>query len=114
VDDAARLAQRALSLSRGHRERAHEAWGLRLLGEVHGAGDRADLAAARTAFGQAITLGEALGMRPLVAHCRLGLGKLERRVGDRAAADAALAAAADFRSMDMRLWLAEVEGASSG
>ena len=83
VDDAARLAQRALALSREHRERGHEAWTLRLLGELHAARAPVDLAAARSALGQALALGEELGMRPLAAHCRLGLGRVARRAGDR-------------------------------
>jgi hypothetical protein len=32
-------------------------------------------------FRQALALAESRGMRPLVAHCRLGLGKLYRRSG---------------------------------
>jgi len=30
-----------------------------------------------------LALSESLGMRPLVAHCHLGLGKLYRRTGQR-------------------------------
>jgi hypothetical protein len=49
-------------------------------------------------------------MRPLVAHCHLGLGKLYRRTGDRARATEHLATAtAMYREMDMRFWLEKAE-----
>ena len=34
-------------------------------------------------YGAAIALASELGMRPLVAHCHLGLGKLYRQTGKR-------------------------------
>jgi hypothetical protein len=34
-------------------------------------------------YGAALALASELGMRPLVAHCHLGLGKLYRRTGKR-------------------------------
>jgi hypothetical protein len=49
-------------------------------------------------------------MRPLVAHCHLGLGKLYRRTGQRALAGEHLTtAAAMYREMDMRFWLEQTE-----
>ena len=45
-------------------------------------------------------------MRPLVAHCHLGFGKLYRRTGDGAKAQEHLAAAATmYREMGMTYWL---------
>ena len=45
-------------------------------------------------------------MRPLVAHCHLGLGKLYRRTGDHAKAEEHLGtASAMYREMDMGFWL---------
>ena len=45
-------------------------------------------------------------MRPLVAHCHLGLGKLYRRTGKREQAREHLATATTtYRDMDMRFWL---------
>ena len=55
-------------------------------------------------------LADELGMRPLVAHCHLGLGKLYRRTGKRQEAEEHLTtAAAMYREMDMRFWLDEAE-----
>jgi hypothetical protein len=44
-------------------------------------------------------------MRPLVADCHLGLGKLYRRAGKRQEAQEHLTAAARmYREMDMNFW----------
>jgi hypothetical protein len=49
-------------------------------------------------------------MRPLVAHCQLGLGTLSRRIDRREPADKHLAAAATmYREMEMRFWLEKAE-----
>ena len=51
-------------------------------------------------------------MRPLVAHCHLGLGKLYRRTGDRAkAAEHLTTATTMYREMDMGFWLEKAEAA---
>ena len=45
-------------------------------------------------------------MRPLVAHCHLGLGTLYRHTGDQAKADEQLAIATTmYREMGMGFWL---------
>ncbi len=45
-------------------------------------------------------------MRPLVAHCHLGLGKLSGRTGKRNEAREHLTTAMTmYRDMDMRFWL---------
>lgn len=49
-------------------------------------------------------------MRPLVAHCHLGLGKLYGRTGDRPQADQHLTTAiALYREMNMGFWPAQAE-----
>jgi len=51
-------------------------------------------------------------MRPLVAHCHLGLGKLYRSTGKREQAQEHLTAATTmYREMDMRFWLEQAEAA---
>jgi hypothetical protein len=63
-------------------------------------------------YQQALALAEALGMRPLVAHCHRGLGILYRTTGRPAQARAALSAAIDlYRAMDMTFWLPQAEAA---
>ena len=57
-------------------------------------------------------MAEELGMRPLVAHCHLGLGKLYRSTGKREQAQEHLTAATTmYREMDMRFWLEQAEAA---
>jgi hypothetical protein len=49
-------------------------------------------------------------MRPLVAHCHLGLGRLYRRTGDGTKAQQHLLTATTmYREMDMRFWLEKAE-----
>jgi hypothetical protein len=55
-------------------------------------------------------LAEDLGMRPLVAHCHLGLGTLYAKIGGREGAHQNLdVATAMYREMDMRFWLEKAE-----
>jgi hypothetical protein len=61
-----------------------------------------------------MTLAIELGMRPLVAHCHLGLGRLDRRAGSVVKAQEHLASAAVlYREMGMRSWLHEAERSAS-
>jgi predicted RNA polymerase sigma factor len=51
-------------------------------------------------------------MRPLVAHCHLGLGKLYRQMGRGEEARAALSTAIElYRTMGMTFWLPQAEAA---
>jgi hypothetical protein len=51
-------------------------------------------------------------MRPLQAHCHLGLGTLYAQTGQVAQARAELSAAIDlYRAMDMTFWLPQAEAA---
>ncbi|MGQ0549997.1 MAG: ATP-binding protein, partial [Armatimonadota bacterium] len=103
-DSALPLAERALELSREHKERGHEAYALRLLGEIWSQADAPETENAITRYGQARALAEELGMRPLIAHCDLGLSRLYRRTGNEQRAEECLAEAiALARQMDMRV-----------
>ena len=76
---------------------------LRLLGDVAAHPDCFEADTAEEHYRQAQALAEALGMRPLVAHCHLGLGKLYRRTGEHEQAREHLAnATAMYREMDMQ------------
>jgi class 3 adenylate cyclase/DNA-binding winged helix-turn-helix (wHTH) protein/tetratricopeptide (TPR) repeat protein len=110
LDEADIQAQRALEFSRVHQARGHTAYALRLLGEM--AAQRTPPAAeqAETYYRQALALTEALGMRPLQAHCHRGLGMLYRQMGRLEEARAALATAIDmYRTMEMTFWLPQAE-----
>jgi class 3 adenylate cyclase/tetratricopeptide (TPR) repeat protein len=109
-DDAAREAERALELSRQRGERPAEAWVLWLLGEIAAQGERVDAERGRASYGEALTLAEAFGMRPLAAHCHLGLGKVFRRMGEGEEAREHLTTAMTlYREMDIRFWLEPAE-----
>src|SRR6266545_4258063 len=82
-DDAHTLAGRALERHRTSKERGHEAWGLRLLGEVYACHEPPVVEAAATHYRQALALAEELSMRPLQAHCHQGLGILYATTGQR-------------------------------
>ncbi|MGH2375367.1 MAG: tetratricopeptide repeat protein, partial [bacterium] len=117
LDEAGRIGQRALEVSIKCKERGHEAWALRLLGEISSRRDPPDMAAAESYYRQAMALADELGMRPLLTHCHLGLGTLYRRTGRRQQAQRHLVTAtAMLREMDMGLWLqkAETEMAAVG
>ena len=54
-------------------------------------------------------------MRPLVAHCHLGLGTLHRRAGDQTKAQEHLTTAATlYREMGMTFWLEKADAALGG
>jgi hypothetical protein len=66
-------------------------------------------------YREALALADELGMRPRVAHCHLGLGKLYRRTGDGAKAQEHLTTArAMYREMDMGFYLAQADRVSAG
>jgi class 3 adenylate cyclase/tetratricopeptide (TPR) repeat protein len=110
ADAAGDWARRALDAARDHGARGAEAHALRLLGEIACQHESLEPAAATNHYGEALALADELGMRPLVAHCHLGLGKFYRRLAKRAHAEERLGTAATlFREMDMRYWLAQAE-----
>jgi hypothetical protein len=53
---------------------------------------------------------EPRGMRPLVAHCHLGLGKLHRRIGPRQQAVEHLTCHGNVPRDGMPFWLDTAEG----
>jgi len=112
LEEAHTLAERAMALAREHQKRGNEAYALRLLGEIaaHRAPPDVDEAAAH--YRQALALTEELGMRPLVAHCHLGLGTLYAKAGRSEHARTALSTAiALYRTMEMAFWLPQAEAA---
>ena len=111
-EEAWQHARQALDLARQHKERGNEALALYQLGAVQAHTAPPDVAPAEASYQQALALAEALGMRPLVAHCHLGLGTLYAATGQPEQARTELAAAiALYRAMDMTFWLPQAEAA---
>jgi class 3 adenylate cyclase/tetratricopeptide (TPR) repeat protein len=112
LEAAHALAEDALALTRERQERCHQGYALRLLAEIAAHHTPPDVDQAEAHYHQALALAEELGMRPLVAHCYLGLGTLYSRTGQLEQARAALSAAIDlYRAMEMTFWLPQAGAA---
>ena len=110
LQEARVQADLAFTLSLKHQQRGQEAYSLRLLAEIaaHQTPPQGELAEGR--YREALALAEALGMRPLVAHCHRGLGNLYSRTGQRRRAQKHFAmATAMYRDMGMQFWLTNDE-----
>ena len=103
IDEATSHAREAVALAPRLGARGNEAHALCLCGDV------ASIAGAEDAEGyyrQALALAEPRGMRPLIAHCHLGLGKMHYRMGNPGQAQEHLTiATAMYREMGMIYWL---------
>jgi tetratricopeptide (TPR) repeat protein len=110
--DASDLAERALQLSRTHKERGHEAWALKLLGDISRHCSPAKTEKAEDYYRQAYARSRELGMRPLQAHCHVGLSHILVANGKLDEAQSELRAAIDlYRSLELTFWLPETEAA---
>jgi tetratricopeptide (TPR) repeat protein len=104
LDEARRLANRAIEVSSAHPGFA--ALAMHLLGEIAMHPDRLDAKNAKIHHRNALALAEPRGMHPLIAHCRRGLGRAYQQTGQRRQASEHLATATRmYRDMDMRFWL---------
>jgi tetratricopeptide (TPR) repeat protein len=109
-EEAWQHTRQALDLARQHKERGNEALALHQLGTVQAHGTPPDAAHAEAHYQQALALAEALGMRPLQAHCHRGLGMLYATTGQQEPARTALSTAIEmYRGMEMTFWLPETE-----
>ena len=112
LGEAHALAERALALAHAHQERGNQAYALRLLGNIAARREPPEYEPAEAHYRQALALAEELGMRPLTAHCHLGLGTLYLKMGGREAARAELSTAIElYRTMEMTFWLPQADAA---
>jgi tetratricopeptide (TPR) repeat protein len=110
-DEARRFGNRALEFCASQLRFEAHAW--HLLGDVAADPDQFDAERGEAHYRQALTIAESLGMRPLIAHCHLGLGSLCRRTGRRdEARDHLTTATMMYRDMDMTYWLEQAEAES--
>jgi class 3 adenylate cyclase/tetratricopeptide (TPR) repeat protein len=104
LDEARSLGHRAVESSQRHP--AFTANALHLLGDVMTHPDQLDAENGAGHYRQALALAELHGIRPLIAHCHFGLGKLYRRIGKPEEARENLTAATTmYREMEMEFWL---------
>jgi len=107
LDDTQRLSQR--SIESAQRQPGFAAHALRLLGDIASHPDLFDAQRGIGYYQQALKIAEQHGMRPLIAHCYRGLGKLYGRIGQPDHARENLAAATMmYREMEMDVWLEPV------
>src|SRR5215469_1690539 len=100
----------ATEWARQQRARGIEAAALYELGAIQTHGSTPDVTQAEARYQEALTLADELRMRPLVARCHLGLGKLYRRTEKREQAHEHLTTALSmYREMDMRFYLKQAE-----
>ncbi len=110
LKEAHTLAEHTLALTRAHQERGHQAYALRILGEIAARREPPESEQAAAHYRQAIALAEELGMRPLQAYCHRGLGTLYATLGQQEQARTELSAAIVlYRAMDMTFWLPQTE-----
>ncbi len=107
-DNARLSSDRALESAPCHP--GFTAHALDLLGDIGAHPDGFDPEKSEKCYRKALSLAEPRGMRPLVAHAQLGLGKLYRSMGERQKARERLAVATTlYREMGMTYWLENVE-----
>jgi tetratricopeptide (TPR) repeat protein len=112
LEDANTRAEQALAFACGHQGRSHQAYALRLLGDIGTHRNSSEIEPAEAHYQQALALAWELGMRPLVAHCHRGLGSLYAKMRQREQARAELSTAIElYRAMDMTFWLPQAEAA---
>jgi tetratricopeptide (TPR) repeat protein len=110
LEEAHQRAAQAVDLARQYQQRGNQAWALWLLGESSARQASPEAEPAADHYRQALTLAEELGMRPLQAHCRRGLGTLYTKRGQWEQARTELGAArALYQAMAMTFWLPQVE-----
>jgi class 3 adenylate cyclase/tetratricopeptide (TPR) repeat protein len=112
LDEALAVARRGLEFCRTYAQQGEQAWALRLLGDIYAHSPPLEHTLGETTYREALTLAEVLDMRPLQAHCHLGLGTLYAKTGQREQARTKLSAAIDlYRAMDIPFWLPQTEAA---
>jgi class 3 adenylate cyclase/tetratricopeptide (TPR) repeat protein len=112
LEDAMQHATRAVDIARAQKEQGYEAYALRLLGKIAAHGHAPHVEQAATHYQQALARADALGMRPLQAHCHLDLGRLYSKTQRAGEARAELSTAIEmYRDMQMTFWLPQAEAA---
>ena len=110
--EAEALARRGLAVFGASKHRGSEAWLRCLLADLLARLYPADLIQAEASYREALTLAQDLGMRPLQAHCYLGLGQIHAQSKNTPVARSELDAASElYRAMCMPFWLARADHA---
>ena len=110
LEEANLVAKQVLDSSLTQGYRGHAARSLYVLAETLLHADVSDIAQAEDHYDHAMALANELRMRPLIAHCHMGLGKLYRCIGNTQQARTHLTeGVAMMREMEMGSWLEKAE-----
>jgi class 3 adenylate cyclase/tetratricopeptide (TPR) repeat protein len=110
LEEGVKEAKRAYELAEASKQQAKIAHTLRILGEMHSAGDSSQLEEAKRYFVRALHLAIELGMRPLQAHCHLGLSRVYGRQNLVADSKEHITEAVWlYKTLEMGSWLREAE-----
>jgi tetratricopeptide (TPR) repeat protein len=112
MDEAETFARRGLELANESRDKGTQAWLLGILGDLSIRCNPLGTKEAEACYRQGLALAQELAMRPLQAHCHLGLANVHRKMTNSAIARSELLSAAElYRAMSMQFWLSKTESA---
>ena len=114
IEDASSTARQAVRLAHEKEERGHEAYAMYMLGEIAACETPVNIAAAETSYRRGLALADELSMRPLVAHCLRGLGRLYQCSKRQEAHEHLTTATMMYREMGMTYWLEKAEQERKG
>ncbi|HEU4341722.1 MAG TPA: adenylate/guanylate cyclase domain-containing protein [Candidatus Binatia bacterium] len=110
LDDATALAERAVKVSKQHKERGHGVLALKLLGDIALKNNPPEFQKAENYYREALMASQEIGMRPVEAHAHAGLSSVYVATGRAEQARSELSAASDlYRAMQMTHWLPPAE-----
>jgi class 3 adenylate cyclase/tetratricopeptide (TPR) repeat protein len=111
TDDAIASATHAYALATGSKQKGKQAHSLRMLGAAYATGNRDHVDRAEKYYAEAFALARQLGMRPLQAHCQLGLGQVRLHQGhSEEARHHVLEAVSMYGALGMQHWLQAATG----
>jgi class 3 adenylate cyclase/tetratricopeptide (TPR) repeat protein len=116
TEEALTTTKQALALAQKRGERGHEAYGLRILGDILSATETTDVDAAQVAYRDAKALADNLGLRPLATLCEIRIGRLLEKTGRNENARERIENAQEMAAeLGMTLWERPVlDGAEDG
>ena len=110
TNESEAYARRGLELSRESKDMGSQAWLLRLLGDIAAQCSPLDAGQAVASYRESLRLAGDRKMRPLEAHCHLGLGYVYAKLKNDSKARSELFAAVQlYRNMSMPFWLSRAE-----
>jgi class 3 adenylate cyclase/tetratricopeptide (TPR) repeat protein len=111
TDEAEALTRRGLELAAESKDRGSQAWLLAILADLSSRRSPLNVEQVKADYGVALALAQELKMRPLQAHCHLGIGNLYAHADMSAKARDELLGAIDlYKAMSMPYWLSKAEG----